>query len=107
MGEAMGSHLPLLMSQDAEIAAGSGATEENEACGLVLEKIRVGMVVRDCAFNQTSGACEAAALATDDGKIDSLCSGGIEDIFAGAAIDGAVAVECFKNDPKVPLLDHI
>ena len=50
VGEPVGPHVPLLVGEDAEFAAGHGAAEKDEAAGLVLGEIRVGVVVLDDAF---------------------------------------------------------
>jgi hypothetical protein len=63
VGEAVGPHLPLLIGEDAKFAAGHRAAEKDEASSLVFDEIRVGMVVFHNAFEQTSGAGEAAPLA--------------------------------------------
>ena len=107
MREAVGPHLPLLVGEDAKFAAGHGAAEKDEAGGLVFGKIRVRVIVLYDAFEQTCGAGEAAALAADDGKVDSVGGGGVEDVFARAAIDGAGPFRRFQDDSKAPLLGHI
>jgi hypothetical protein len=107
MGEAVGTHLPLLVGENAKVAASHRAAEKDEAGGLVFGEVRVGTVVFNAAFEQTSGTGEAAALAADDGKVDSVSSGGVEDVLGGAASDGAGAFGCFEDHLKAPLLGHM
>lgn len=102
----MGPHLPLLVGEDAKFAAGHGAAEQDKAGDLILGEIRVGVVVLDDAFEQTSGAGKAASLTADDGEFDTAVGCGVEDVFIRAAVDGAEAFGRFKDDTKAPLLGH-
>jgi hypothetical protein len=45
LGEAVGPHLPLLMGEDAKVAASHRAAEKDEASGLVFREVRIGTVV--------------------------------------------------------------
>lgn len=51
MGEAVGAHRVFLMGENAEVAAGHGAAEKDEAGDLVLGEAGAGMVVLDAAFD--------------------------------------------------------
>ena len=73
--------------QDAKVAAGHGTAGEDVAGGLVYGEVRVGLVVLDGAFEQTSGAGEAAPLAADEWEIDSVGGRGVEDVLIGVAGD--------------------
>jgi len=106
VGEAVGAHLFGLVGEDAEVAAGPGATEKDEAGGLVLGELGVGMVVLDAAFEEARGAADAAALAADVGEVDSIGGCGVEDVVVGAAGYGAGPVGCFKDDAIAPLRGH-
>jgi hypothetical protein len=94
------------MCEQAKFAARHRTAEKDEAGRLVFGEIGVGMVVFHDAFEQTSGAGEAAALAADDGEVDPVICRGVEDVFAGSAIDAADALGCFENDTESPLLRH-
>ena len=107
MREAMGPHLPLLIGQYANFAAGHCAAQKDEAGRFVLREVQIRMVVLYLAFEQTPSAGNTASLAADKRKAYSVLSRGIEDVFTGAAIDGAVTFGRFKEDAKAPLLGHI
>ena len=107
VGKAVGPHLPLLIGQYANFAARHGAAEQDETSRFVLRKIQVGMVVLYHALEQTPSAGNAASLSADKGKVYAVRRRSIEDVFIGAAIDGAATFGRFKDDAKAPLLDHI
>jgi hypothetical protein len=83
------AHFGFLVRTDADIASWHGATDQDEACCLVLGKVGIRMVVCDSAFEQQPGTGQAAALMTDRRQGESAFSRGIPDTFLSGAVERA------------------
>ncbi len=85
MGHAVGSHLPLLAGQDAQVAERLSPAKKDKTRGLVLREIGSGIVLIDTSAEQSSGAGEASALMADGGKRDPVARRRVPNILVRAA----------------------
>ncbi|MEA2543722.1 MAG: hypothetical protein QOH35_5088 [Acidobacteriaceae bacterium] len=106
MRDAMLSHLPLLVGENALITSRHSAAQQNIAFRLVFGEICIWVVVFDASFEQPSSAGEAAALVADCRQNNSVGRSGIPDVLIFAAINRAGAFRSFQHYPKAPLVGH-
>src|ERR1700682_3553338 len=65
MRDALLSHLPLLVGENAQITSRHSAAQQNIASRFVFGEVCIWVVVFDASFEQQSSASEAAALVAD------------------------------------------
>ena len=111
MRDALLSHLPLLVGENAQITSRHSAAQQNIASRFVFGEVCIRVVVFDASFEQQSSASEAAALEADCRQNNSVGRSGIPDvlIFAAikfAAIKRAETFWSFQHYPKAPLVCH-
>src|SRR2546426_12174402 len=86
---AVGSHLLLLVGQDAQRGAGFAGTKQYEA-GLPILRIitgRIGLI--DLApVQQASGTGKTSSLLAESGQLETGGEGGVPDVLVGAHLDG-------------------
>jgi hypothetical protein len=83
------AHDPLLMGQDAKIAARFGRAEQNKPCGFIFGEKRVCPRLIYGAAQQPSGARQASALVADRREADAIARGRIPNEFVPVALDAA------------------
>lgn len=93
------------MCPDTQIATRFGCAEKNVARRLVLREERIGAALVDITRQQAARACQASALMTNGGQVDSIVRGRVPDKFVPLAIKTSFARRhCQSNDKKIAIL---